>query len=155
MNSLRLDKLGLALSGRLQEIFRTSSRHVGARGARRVRGSWMKRAMDLAQMAFGQMGVNLGGRDIAVAEHLLHRAQIGAAFEQMSRKAVAQGVGTHPAQTAIVRSPTLESLEERLPRHRLAEAADEDRRVGPPVEQMLSRRARRCFFVARIAGRLA
>ena len=38
------------------------------------------------------VGVDLRRRDIGVAEHGLHRTQIGAAFEQMRRKGVAQGV---------------------------------------------------------------
>src|SRR6202030_985496 len=47
----------------------------------------MKRAMHLAQVALREMSVNLRGRDIAVTEHLLHGAQVGAALEQMRREA--------------------------------------------------------------------
>ena len=50
----------------------------------------MMRAMDLAQMGFRQMRIDLGGRDVAMTEHLLHRAQIGAAFQQMGSETVAQ-----------------------------------------------------------------
>ena len=56
----------------------------------------MVRAMDLAQMGFRQMRVNLGGRDVAVTEHLLHRAQIGAAFQQMGSETVAKRVRAYP-----------------------------------------------------------
>src|SRR5260221_3951474 len=41
----------------------------------------MKRAMHLAQVALREMRVNLGGRDVAMPEHLLHGAQVGAAFQ--------------------------------------------------------------------------
>ena len=60
----------------------------------------MKGAMDLAQMAFRQMRINLGGRDVAVTEHLLHRAQIRAAFQQMGREAVAQACAGLPMKGA-------------------------------------------------------
>src|SRR5258708_1605979 len=56
----------------------------------------MKRAVHLAQVALGEMCVNLGGRDVAVAEHLLHGAQVGAALEQMRGEAMPQSVRADP-----------------------------------------------------------
>jgi predicted anti-sigma-YlaC factor YlaD len=56
----------------------------------------MVRAMDLAQMSFRQMRINLGGRDVAVTEHLLDCAQIRAAFQQMGSETVAQRVRAYP-----------------------------------------------------------
>ena len=51
-----------------------------------------------------QVRVDLGGRDVHVAEHRLHRPQIGAALEQVRREGVAQGVrrdrGASPARRA-------------------------------------------------------
>lgn len=42
------------------------------------------------------MGVNLGGGNIGVAEHDLNRPKIGATFEEMTGKGVAQAVGRYP-----------------------------------------------------------
>jgi len=42
------------------------------------------------------MGIDLRRRNIGVAEHRLHRAQVGAAFEQIGRKGVTQGVRRYP-----------------------------------------------------------
>ena len=42
------------------------------------------------------MGVDLGGGDVGMAEQHLHRAQIGAAFEQMGGEGVAQDVRADP-----------------------------------------------------------
>src|SRR2546429_9298654 len=36
------------------------------------------------------VGINLGGRGVRVAQHRLHRAQIGAAFQKIGRERVAQ-----------------------------------------------------------------
>src|SRR5579863_7149200 len=78
---------------------------TGARGAR------MKGAMHFAQMALREMSVNLRRRDIAVTEHLLHGAKIGAAFEQMSREAMAKRMRTHPREAGICGGPSFEGLE--------------------------------------------
>ncbi len=53
-------------------------------------------AMHAAKMAFRQVGVNLGCGYVAMTQHLLHRPQIGAAFQQMGREAVAQGMRADP-----------------------------------------------------------
>ena len=44
--------------------------------------------MDLPQMILGDMGVDLRGRDIDMAQHDLNGAQVSAAFQQMSGKRV-------------------------------------------------------------------
>src|SRR5215475_11661318 len=41
------------------------------------------------------MRINLGGRDVGMAEQSLYHAQIGAVVQQMAGKCVAQDVGTH------------------------------------------------------------
>src|SRR5829696_2832303 len=46
----------------------------------------------VAAAAVADVRVQLGGREIGVAEHLLHAAQVGASFEQMRREGVAQKV---------------------------------------------------------------
>src|SRR5260370_41329300 len=76
------------------------------------------------------MRIDLGGRDVAMAEHLVHRAQVSAALEQMGREAMAQRVRADPTQTRVARGPSLERLEESLARHRTAEPAREKGRIG-------------------------
>src|ERR1700733_2155768 len=97
---------------------------------RRARASRarMKRAMHLAQVALRQVRVNLSGRDVAVAEHLLHGAQVCAAFEQMRGEAMPQCVRADPCESRIVGGPSFEGLEKSLPGHRAAEPSDEHRR---------------------------
>jgi hypothetical protein len=48
----------------------------------------------LTEAAFRDMGVDLGGGDVGVAEKLLHRAQVSAAFEEVGGEGVAKDVGT-------------------------------------------------------------
>ena len=48
---------------------------------------------DGPEPAFFDMGVDLGGGDVGMAEQFLDDAQVGASAEQMGRKAVAHEVG--------------------------------------------------------------
>ena len=48
--------------------------------------------VDLAAAAVGDVRVALGRPEVGVAEHLLHRAEIGAALEQVRRERVAEEV---------------------------------------------------------------
>src|SRR5580704_19292849 len=52
----------------------------------------MMRLINLLQSFFDYVRVNLRGGYIGMAEHHLHRTEIGAAIEQMSGKAVPQHV---------------------------------------------------------------
>ena len=49
--------------------------------------------MNFFEMLVGDVGVNLGGRDVGVAEHGLDRAEIGAVHEEVGGEAVAESVG--------------------------------------------------------------
>ena len=51
--------------------------------------------MDLLQIVPIHMGIDLGGRDISMAQELLDRSQIGPAFKKMGGEAMAKGVGRH------------------------------------------------------------
>ena len=53
----------------------------------------MVRAHNRRQAIALYMGVDLGGRNIGVAEHQLDRAQVGAARQQVTGERVAQDVG--------------------------------------------------------------
>lgn len=48
--------------------------------------------VDIAQVLVGDMGVDLGGRDITVAEQGLDAADVGAIHQQVSGVAVAHSV---------------------------------------------------------------
>src|ERR1051325_9080078 len=52
----------------------------------------MKLLVNRAEILPVHMGVDLRGGEIRMAEHLLHRAEVGATFEEVGGKAVAQGV---------------------------------------------------------------
>ena len=51
--------------------------------------------VDCLQILLYQLRVDLRGGNVAVAEHLLNGMQVRAIFQQMRRKAVAQGVFSH------------------------------------------------------------
>ena len=74
----------------------TQERKFLSCGLRAPACAWMKGAMDLTQMALRKVSIYLRRGNIAVAEHLLNRAQIGAALEQMRRETVSQRVRAHP-----------------------------------------------------------
>ena len=48
--------------------------------------------VDVAAAAVGDVRVELGRAEVGVAEHLLHAAQVGAAFEQVRGERVPQQV---------------------------------------------------------------
>src|SRR3954452_22288473 len=59
----------------------------------------------VAQACRVDASVDLGGRDRGVAEQLLDRAQVGAAFEQVRGEAVAQGVRRHAGSQGGLADP--------------------------------------------------
>ena len=60
----------------------------------------MEFAMDLAQAVSGHVRINLGCADVRMAEQFLDDAEIGAVFEQVRRKTMAQHVGSDVAGNA-------------------------------------------------------
>ena len=55
-------------------------------------GARMRRVVDLRQVLKIEMGVNLRGGDVDVAEQFLNRAQIGTRFQHVSGEGVTQHV---------------------------------------------------------------
>jgi hypothetical protein len=51
---------------------------------------WVRLVVQLAATPIGYVRVQLGGREVGVAEHLLHAAEVRASFEKMGRERVAQ-----------------------------------------------------------------
>jgi hypothetical protein len=52
----------------------------------------MKTVVQALQTLLVDMGVDLGGRDVGMAEHRLHGAQVGAVLQQVGGEAVPQDV---------------------------------------------------------------
>ena len=89
------------------------------------------------------MGIDLRRRDVGVAEHLLHAAQIGAAVEQMAGEGMAQHVRRQPRRVEPgFQRQLLEQLAAALPRQVALAAARREQpalglraaRVGPRDE---------------------
>ena len=54
----------------------------------------LKFVVHFLEMRVGHVGVDLGGGDIAMPQHRLNRAQVGAIHQQIGSKRVAQSVGS-------------------------------------------------------------
>ena len=65
------------------------------RPLRRVEADALQRALDVADRADGDAGVERRRLELGVAEQHLDHANVGALFEQVGREAVPQGVGRH------------------------------------------------------------
>lgn len=53
----------------------------------------MELLVHVLEMRVGDVRIDLGGRDVGVAQQPLHTADVGAVHEQISRKAVSQRMG--------------------------------------------------------------
>ena len=49
--------------------------------------------MNIPQPLVGDVGVDLGGRDVLVAKEFLHASEVGAVGQEISRIRVAEGMG--------------------------------------------------------------
>src|SRR4249919_2997371 len=85
--------------------------------------------VDLLELFAREVGVHLGGRDVGVAEHLLHGAQVTAAGEQVGGEAVAQRVRAELAGEAGLAGVALDDLVEALAAKRAAAEVDEELRL--------------------------
>ena len=56
-------------------------------------GPWMGFFVDFFEVFRTYVGVDLGGRQVAVAEHFLDTAQIASPVQQVGSEGVAEGVG--------------------------------------------------------------
>src|SRR5438552_12375832 len=96
------------------------------------------------------MRVDLRRRDVRVAEHRLHGAQVGAALEQMGGEAVAQRVRVDALLDACRARVSAEQLPESLPGHVAAARGDEEVGGVASPEQLLARPPE--IDVERLAG---
>src|SRR5437899_7721104 len=97
---------------------------------------WMRLVVQLASAPVGYVGVELGGREIGVPEHLLHAAQIRAALEQMRGERVPEEVRVDPLRLeAGARGQAAQAQERARPRQRAAPRVQEELRPVTPVEE--------------------
>ena len=71
------------------------------------------------------MGVDFGGEDGFVAQHLLHDAEVCAVFNQMGGKRVAEGVGRDLLMDSGHHGLVLHQFEDRYPAERFPELVQE------------------------------
>ena len=97
--------------------------------------------VDLAASAVGDMRVPLGRPEIRVSEHLLDRAEIGPALEQVRREGVAEEVGMHAARLEACAVGELSEDQERAcASQRAAADVEEQLRPVPAVEMWAAER---------------
>ena len=81
------------------------------------------------------MGIDLSGDDVGVAEHHLHRAEIGSAGEQMGGKGVAQNMRADLLGDAGTVRHLANDLPEAVSGHRLAPIGAKEQGAGLALEQ--------------------
>src|SRR5215210_3229769 len=86
---------------------------------------WVGLEVGLLELLAREVGVELGGGEIGVAEHLLDRAQIAAAGKQMRREGVPQRVRAHPVAESRRLRVAKDDLVEALPGERATAEVDE------------------------------
>src|SRR4051812_42187051 len=91
----------------------------------------MRAEVDVLEPLGAEVRVDLRRGDVRVAEHLLDRAQVAAAREEVRGEGVAQRVRAHPVLEPDGARMALDDLVEALPREAGATAVDEQMpRVG-------------------------
>src|SRR5919197_4248819 len=96
----------------------------------------MRAEVQLAPAPVGYVGVELGGGEVGVAEHLLDTAEVGAALEEVRRERVPEQVGMDPLrlQARARREPPQDEERSRA-RERSALRVEEELRQVAPVEE--------------------
>src|ERR687898_2775300 len=82
------------------------------------------------------MGVELCRGDVGVTEHLLHRAQVAPAGQQVRGERVAQGVRAHLALEPRRARVALDDLVQALPGQPAATLVDEQLRLGADADEI-------------------
>ncbi len=98
----------------------------------------MRVEVDVSQPLGRQVRVDLGGADVGVSEHLLQRAQVTAACEQVRGKRVAQRVRAHALLQTRAPCVALDDLVEPLARQSSAAQVDEHPRLVAVTDQARS-----------------
>src|SRR5690606_9944999 len=74
-----------------------------------------------------EMGVDLCGADVGMAEHFLHAPQVAAGFEHVGREAVPQEVRVHVLRDSLAYRPVADALLDGAAGDAAAAASDEYR----------------------------
>jgi len=94
--------------------------------------------VQLFEMFSGDMGVDLSGSDIGMAQHHLDRPQVCPPFQKVRGKGMSQGVGRKrfgdPSALCIISQPMPESL----PAHLLPGSISKQDGAGPSFEELRS-----------------
>src|SRR5947207_14733322 len=88
----------------------------------------MKAAVNGPQALAVDVGVMLRGADAGMAQEFLHRAQVGAAGEQVRRETMPQRVRAHPPAQPQPPHVFLDNHPQHLARNLLTATTDEDPR---------------------------
>ena len=99
--------------------------------------------MERLQAGARHVGVDLGGREIAVAEQQLHHAKIGTVVDQVGGEGVAQGVGGEVFVDTGSQRVLLDPVPEGLAGHAATPPRGEEGVAGPALEQFLARAAQK------------
>jgi len=75
------------------------------------------------------MGIDLCRRDVNMAEHQLHGAEIRSPFKKMAREGMAEEMGSDPFPDSSPPSVGLDALPEMLAAHRLSGSIDKEKRT--------------------------
>ena len=75
----------------------------------------MSLLVDIQDMLLGQVGIDLGRGNVSMAQDFLDHPQIGPMFQQMSREAMPEGMGSHVFCNAGLLAVLLNLLPDGLP----------------------------------------
>src|SRR5712675_1229923 len=102
----------------------------------RSAAAWMKGPVSFQNMSCVDVGVDLRGGDVGVAEKLLNQPQVRAALEQMRGERMAQDVRANLARNPRRARVFLQALEEPDARDAAAANVDEHERGNPPLQKV-------------------
>ena len=91
----------------------------------------VRRVIHLGQVLKVEPCVDLRGRDVGVAQQLLHRTQVATALQQVAGERVAQHVRVHGRGQPRLLAALAQAQSDRLRREPLAALADEQCGVKP------------------------
>src|SRR5829696_298340 len=97
--------------------------------------SRMRPEVDVLQPLAGQVCVELGRRDVGVPEHLLDRAEVAAAGEQVRREGMTQRVRAHAVREAGRHGVAADDLVEALTSQLAAAEVNEQMRLGRALDE--------------------
>ena len=95
----------------------------------------MKSLMQILETTAVNMGIDLGCGNIGVAEHHLHRPEIGPMLQKMGGKRVAQNMRADFLTDANLQTALSDNLPETQPRHACSSIGDKKKIAEPGLEE--------------------